>query len=222
MRQLVRVLTVAVTGTLALVGVASGTANASVSGSTANTSVSSSTASATVTSGTGTIYMIKSYIHHMAAHNIAMKPLDAQSTAIARTFTTTVYSATGGDADLRTFTGAVQYSGGTLVTNTVTGKQLELLALKYDLANGQIDYLVMNTGGTPIVGFDLAGTQQCTIDGNTQTYSASKLLVSAAAASAMDSVLDTDAFRAGDLMGSFTTTYTVRPDGSGSGVWRSI
>jgi hypothetical protein len=202
MRQLIRVL-IAVTGAVALVGVASGTANATVASSTTN---------ATVTGGTGTIFMLKSYIHHMAAHNISTKPLGAQSTSTAKTFTTTVYSATGGDADLRTFTGAVQYSGGTLVTNTVTGKQLELRGLKYDVANGQIDYLVMSTGGTPIAGFDLAGTQRWTINGNTQTYGAGKLLVSAAAASGMNSFLDTNAFHAGDVMGSFTTTYTVGQD----------
>jgi hypothetical protein len=209
MRQLVRVLTVAVTGALALVGVASGTTNATVGSGTTNATVAGSTTNATVTAGTGTIIMLKSYIHHMAAHNISTKPLGAQSTSAAKTVTTTVYRATGGDADLRTFTGAVQYSGGTLVTNTVTGKQLELLGLKYDMANGQIDYLLMRTGGTPIVGFDLAGTQRWTINGNTQTYSASKLLVSAAAASGMNSFLGTNAFHAGDVMGSFTTTYTV-------------
>jgi hypothetical protein len=207
MRQLARVLTVAVTGAVALVGVVDGTANATVASSSAN---------ATVTSGTGTIHMARSYIHHMAAHNIATRELNAQSTSTARTFTSTVYSAIGGDADLRTSTGAVQYSGGTLLTNTVTGKQLELQDIKYDVANGQIDYLVMVTGGTPIAAFDLAGCQQWTINGDTQTYSASKLLVSAAAASALDGYFDTNAFHAGDVMGSFTTTYTVGSDSSGS------
>jgi hypothetical protein len=200
MRQRIRVLTIVITAALALVGVASGTANAAAGG----------TAHRTVISGTGTIFMTKSYISHMAAHDIAMKPLGAQSTATAETFTTTVYSVTGGDADLRTRTGFVQYSGGTLVTNTVTGKQVELLDLKYDVASGQIDYIVVTTGGVPIVGMDLAGRQSRKVNRCTQTYSAGRLLVSAVAASELNSFLATDAFSAGDLLGSFATTYTVR------------
>ena len=103
----------------------------------------------------------------------------------------------------------MQYSGGTLVTNTVTGKHMDLLGLKFDVANGQIDYLVMTNGGIPVAGMDLAGAQCRSVRGHTQTYSASELLISAASASAMNSFLDTDAFRAGDPLGSFTTTYTV-------------
>jgi hypothetical protein len=200
MGQRVRVLAVAFAGALALVAGAGGTVSAAEVNSSSH---------GVVTGGTGTVFMTKSYIQHMADHNIAMAPLGAQSTSIEDTFTTTIYAVTGGDANLRRGTGTVQYSGGTLVTNTVTGKHMDLLGLKYDVANGQLDYLVMTNGGIPVTGMDLAGAQCRSIRGHTQTYSASELLISAASANAMNSVLDTDAVHAGDPLGSFTTTYTV-------------
>lgn len=192
---------VAAAGALAFAGVASGPANAAVAGD--------GTTNVTVTSGTGTMYMVKDYVRHMAAQDIKMAPIDPQSTAVAQTFTTTIYSATGGDADLSTFTGAVQYYGGTLVTNTVTGQQVVLNALKYDVADGYLYYTVTNYNNISIDAMYMGGTQSVTIKGDVQTYRASELLVSADMASQLDTVLSTNAFHAGDVMGSWETTFTV-------------
>ena len=201
-RRLVRALAVAVAGALAPVGIVIGTTSGTPASAT----------DSCVTSGTGTILMNKSYIHHMLSHKISITPLGWSSTDTTNTYTITNYSAVGGDADLRTATGAVQYSGGVLVMNTITGKKLVLLDIKFDVVNNKVVYTVTTTGGDPIPAFDLGGEEQRTVDGNTQKYSASKLLVSATAASAMNSYFDTNVFQAGDVMGpGFRTTYTVGP-----------
>jgi hypothetical protein len=206
-RYLVRGLAVAATGALALVGVVIGATNGG-----AATGTAASDTDSCVTGGTGTILMNKSYIHHMLSHHISITPLDWSSTSATNSYTITNYSATGGDADLSASTGVVQYNGGVLVMNTITGHKLVLLDIKYDLVNSQIVYSVVTLGGIQIPAFDLAGDEQRTIDGNTRTYSASKLLVSATAASAMDSYFGTNVFQAGDVMGpGFRTTYTVGP-----------
>src|SRR5215475_4378912 len=115
-RQLARALPVAVTGALALVGVTSGAASGADASAT----------SSCVTGGEGTILMSQSYINHMLSHNVSITPLGPSSTvsikkydsnSTTNKYTTTNYYAVGGNADLSTSTGVVQYSGGILVMN---------------------------------------------------------------------------------------------------------
>jgi hypothetical protein len=196
-RQITRALAVAVSGAVALVGLAIGTG--------------SGTAGATgtcVTGGTGTILMSKSYIHHMLSHHVSITPLGQSSTSSTNTYTITNYAATGGTADQLTGTGYVQYTGGILAMDTITGRKLVLLDIRYDATGSQIYYTV--TDGGPIPAFDLGGDVQRTVDGDTQTYTSTKLLMTAGAAAALDSYFETNAFQAGDEMGpGFQTTYTV-------------
>lgn len=189
-RQRAAVLTGAAIGALALVGVSAGIANAS-----------------TITSGTGTFTVADTYLSQLHSQDISGQATGAQSVTCDQTNTTVVYSATGGDANLNNSAGSVLYSGGITVKNRQNGKQVQFGNLRFDMFNGQID--ATPTSGSEVALLDVGGTVSGQVNGSTQTFSASKLVVDAAGATYLDTALGTTAFHAGDLIGSFTTTYTV-------------
>jgi hypothetical protein len=172
---------------------------------------------ASVTGGTGTVFMTKSYIADMAAGNILISPVNPLSVTSQNTFTTTVWELDGGDADLAQCTGTVHLDGGSLVTNTVTGQQMPLTDLRFDLATDSLDYtLTTPAGAMTIKALDLGGVQFGYVHGDEATYSASKLTVDPAAGAALDSALGTTAFTDTGSFGAFTTTFELsRPEGSG-------
>lgn len=197
-----RFLAVSATGALALVGFVNGAASAAVAPDSSTITISGS--------GTGTVYMTKAYIANMAAHNITMTAMNPISVTLQDTYTTTIWTTKSVNVGLNPLSGTVEFNGGTLVTNTVTGQQLLLTDIRFNATNHTIDYTVQTPAGAlTIHALDLAGTQSAGIKGSTLTYSSSELFVDPAAASALDSVLGTDAFLDTELFGGFTTSFTL-------------
>jgi hypothetical protein len=184
------VLPVAALSAVALTGLTTGTANAS-----------------TVSSGSVTLSVNASFLASLAAHGVGFLPSGYSSISYADGQVAVSYSATGGDADISTFSGTVSYSGAAYGFD-LKGKTVELGSLLFDLGDTQFDGESATSGGeVPLV--DLAGTQAGNINGTTETYTASGLTLDAAGAAYLDSALGTSAFVSGEDVGSFSATWAV-------------
>lgn len=223
-------LAVAAAGSLALFGVAVGTASASG----AETSASASATGSCVTGGTGTILMSGSYINYFLAKYITVHPASPawiqtlnkfDPTSPLTKYTNQTYNATGGDADLSATAGTVHYSGGIEIEHVVTGKRLLFPEMTFDATHNQVFYTlrdaVIGPDGTAVGGarlgtvlpvFNLGGPVQRTVHGNTVSYDSSALLMTATAANALNAYYGINAFHEGDDWGpGFHTTYTTGP-----------
>src|SRR5262249_13356896 len=222
-RRIVRVLPVAVAGSLALVGVSAGSASGTVS--TTGACVQART-------GTGTILMYQSYINHMLSHRISITAWGTTSTertnhydknSTNNRYTITNYATTGGDANLSATAGRVQFSGGIQILNVVTGRKLIFGDIAYDATNHQVDYTLFDAtvepNGVPVGGipigfvvpiFQMGAPEQVTADGSTVSYSSSQELLTPPAADAMNAYFGTNVFQPWDNFGpGFRTTYTT-------------
>jgi len=177
----------------------------------ATTEASAGSATATITSGTGTIFMTKTYINQMAAGNVQITAQTPISVTDEGSFTTTIWSTSGGDADFQHCTGEVDLHAGSLVQNTVTGAGVLLDDIRLDLATDSIHYTVHTPAGdVTIQGLKLAGVQGGYVHGDTVTYSASELLMTAVGAQDLNSVTGTSAFTAtAPVFGAFNTTFRL-------------
>ena len=168
-------------------------------------------ANAAVSGGTVTLTVSSTFISQLAHSGVALVPKNAASVTYNSTTgnVTITYTATGGDATLVNSAGTVTYSGGILGFSCDGGiHTVSLSGLQFDLTAAQFDGATSTSGETPLV--DLAGNQFGLINADgSQTYSSSDLVVDAAGAALLDSALHTNAFTAGQDVGSFTTTWTV-------------
>ena len=183
-------LPVAALSALALTGVMAGTANAT-----------------TVSSGSVTLSVNASFLEALAGHGVAFVPNGYSSISYANGQVAVTYAATGGDANIGTFSGTISYSGG-ICGFDLKGKSVELGTLLFDLGDTQFDGQSSTSGGeVPLV--DLAGTQAGNISGSTETYTASDLTLDAAGAAYLNSALGTSAFASGQDVGSFSATWAI-------------
>ena len=168
-------LPVALVSAVALTGLLTGTADA-----------------ATVSGGSVTLSVNASFLETLAAHGVGFLPKGFSSISDAGGQEAVTFAATGGDADLNTFSGTVSYSGAVYGFD-LDGRYTAFGSLLFDLGDTQFDGETPTSGGElPLV--DLAGTQAGNIDGTTETYSASDLTLDAAGAAYLDSALGTQAF----------------------------
>lgn len=182
-------LPVAALSAVALTGIVAGTANA-----------------AAVTSGSVTLSINTSFLKALAQHGVQVHPHGASSITNASGQFSVTFAATGGDANISTFSGTIETSGSLCIRDVKTGKGVNLSALLFDLTDTQWDgQPSAAVGEQPLV--DLAGTQAGNINGTTQTYTASDLTLDAAGAAYLDDALHTSAFVAGTDVGSFTATW---------------
>lgn len=180
-----------------------------VAGAVALAVTTATTANAvTITSGTGTLTVNQSYLLTLAKQDVIAVPTQAQSVTYSSTTqtVTVVYSANGGDADVTSLSGEVDYSGGLTFFNAENGKHVSLSGLNFQLFFDQFDGTA--TDGTNVSVLDTIGNRTATVSGTTQTFSASDLAIDSAGASYLNTTLGTSAFHAGDQVGSFTTSYT--------------
>jgi hypothetical protein len=162
----------------------------------------------TIASGTGTLTVNQSYLLNLAKQGVIAVPTQAQSVTYNSTSqtVTVVYTANGGDADVNSFSGEVDYNGGLTFLNAENGKHVCLNGLNFQLFFDQFDGTA--TDGTNVSVLDTAGHRTASVSGSTQTFSASDLAIDSAGASYLNTALGTGAFHAGDQVGSFTTSYT--------------
>lgn len=164
----------------------------------------------TITSGTGTLTVNQSYLLGLAKQGIIVVPTHTQTLTYDATAKTVAvgYAATGGDADVNSFSGEVDYTGGLTFLNAANGKHVSLNDL---FVNIQTDVVsgIESDGVTVADVLDAAGTHVATISGTTQNLSASDLEIDPSGAAFLDSALGTTAFHGGDAVGSFATSYVV-------------
>jgi hypothetical protein len=162
----------------------------------------------TITSGTGTLTVNQSYLLNLAKQGVIAVPTQAQSVTYSSSAqtVTVVYTATGGDADVSSFSGEVDYSGGLTFFNGETGKHVSLSALNFQLIFDSFGGTASD-GSMPTV-LDAAGHHVATVSGSTQTFAASDLEIDSAGATYLNGVLGTSAFHGGDQVGTFATSYT--------------
>lgn len=162
-----------------------------------------------ITGGTVTLTVNASFIAQLAKSGVVLLPTDYASLTYntsAQTVAIT-YDATGGDANLTEFAGSVDYSGGVLGFS-LNGHAVDLNTLSFDLGNAQFDGATSTSDGdVPLV--DLSGSLAGNINGVTQTFFSTDLVVDPAGAALLDSALHTTAFYGGQDVGSFTTTWTT-------------
>lgn len=173
--------------TAALVVVGAGAANADVSG------------------GTVTLTVNDSYLAQLAEAGVVLVPESAAAVTAAGGTVSVAFTATGGLGDLANFAGAVNLSGSVLALS-LRGKVVTLADLNLNLNSGSIDGVTASGTDTPL--FDLAGTQDATINGSDEQYQASELTIDPAGADLLDSALGTHVFTAGQVIGSFSGDWT--------------
>lgn len=182
-------LPVAALSAVALTGIVAGTAHA-----------------AAVTSGSVTLSINTTFLQSLAKHGVSVSPHQATSVTKANGQVSVTFAATGGDANISTFSGTIATSGSLCIRDVKTGRGVNLSSLLFDLTDAQWDgQPSVAVGEQPLV--DLAGTQSGNINGTTQTYVATDLTLDAAGAAYLDSALHTSAFVAGTDIGSFSATW---------------
>lgn len=163
---------------------------------------------ATVASGTTTVTVPRSFVQQAAGSGItattnspATEAYDGTSRTVAVTF-----PVTGGNANVTTLTGSLTHGGSLTVRDVCTRKKITLTGLTWSVRSDTVSALEPD-GVTSVVLFDLGGTVQISA-GSPQSYSASQATIDPAGASYLDSALGTTFFAAGQVVGSFATSYT--------------
>lgn len=175
---------------LALTGIAAGTANA-----------------AAVTSGSVTLNVNTSFLAALAHYGVGLKPAGYSSLSGTSSQVSVTFAATGGDANVNTFSGTISTSGSICAFDVRTHKSTQITNLLFDLLDTQFDGQTATSGGVQEPLVDLAGTQSGTITGTTETYSASDLTLDAVGAADLNAALGTTAFVSGEDVGSFSATW---------------
>jgi hypothetical protein len=163
---------------------------------------------ATDTGGTVQHVIPLSRVDQLTAEGITVTavPSSIQSISTSDQTATLTFTVTGGNGDVRTMTGSVDMSG-SLIISTSAGAQVTLDNLKLNLKSGEFTATPAGTR-TPVPLLDAQGVTSTT-HGHSQTYDASEMAVDPAAASYLDSALNTTAFAAGQNDGSLTANWTI-------------
>jgi hypothetical protein len=160
------------------------------------------------TSGTVTVTVPLSYIAQLAKAGVVAFPVPLSELSVdksAQTVTIT-FTVTGGNGDVSVFFGQVNLSGTIVIVND-QGTQVTLGSLDLNLANGVIEGTPAGSS-TPVPLLDLNGNVGFSVNGTSETYSASELDVDPAGAAYLNSALHSSAFVAGQNVGSLAASWT--------------
>jgi hypothetical protein len=161
----------------------------------------------TDTGGTVAVTLPLSYIEQLAKAGVVSFPVPLSEASVntsAQTVTVT-FPVTGGDGDSRTFFGQVDL-GGKLEVVSAKGKVVCLGDLDLNLANGDIEGTPAGSS-TPVPLLDWAGNITYGTGTTVQTLDISELTVDPAGATYLDNALRTNAFTAGQNVGSLTSSW---------------
>jgi hypothetical protein len=162
----------------------------------------------TDTSGTASITVPQSYIHQLDEAGVTGHVVSPASTSVDTTNNTTTASfpVTGGNADVSIFYGTLNLGGKVSLEDrhgTVT-----LNSLQFDLSSGTIT-ATPDGSSTPVTLLDIAGQVTTSQSGTSQNYRSTQLKIDPAGAAYLDSALATNAFVAGQNVGSFAASWTA-------------
>jgi hypothetical protein len=169
-------------------------------------------AATSIVSGTGTftvpITPPTSFTSQSARAGIAVYfAVPASEVTFDGTTATFTYTVTGGDAQVSDLSGSVAYGSSLEFSDIKTGKSVTFSSLRLDMSNAQFDG-TSSVNGSPQPIFDTTGNVVTSQTQAAQTYSADSLQIDATAASYLNTVLKTRFFKAGQVVGSFSTSYT--------------
>ena len=168
--------------------------------------VATSAQAADTVSGSVTLNVNASFLLQLAQHGIGFVPQDYTTLSYASGAVSVTYPETAGDAEISTYSGTESYSGAILGFDLESGQTVDLNTLIFDLG-GTTFYGESSSSGGEVPLLDLAGAQNGYVDGTSETYSATGLVLDPAGADYLDSALHTTAFVAGTSVGSFTAAW---------------
>ncbi|MBR7836487.1 hypothetical protein KDL01_24630 [Actinospica durhamensis] len=168
--------------------------------------VATSAQAAETVSGSVTLTVNASFLLQLAQHGIGFVPQDYTTLSYANGAASVTYAETAGDAEISTYSGTESYSGAILGFDLKTGQTVDLNTLIFDLG-GTTFYGESSSSGGEVPLLDLAGAQNGYLNGTSETYSATQLVLDPAGADYLNSALHTTAFVAGTAVGSFTAVW---------------
>jgi hypothetical protein len=193
--------------------------SATVSAVDADAAIAGALKAPAIVGGTATIFMTRSYIANMFAHDIVIAPVNPWEHSTQEVNTTTTWLVRGGDLDLRTGAGSLYFDGSTIVTNVVSGQSLVLWDITFNLANHSIDYTWRTPDGDVLLhGLELPGDGSGQVIGTNGSYIVKELFMSRENGAAMNDLLGTKAFEDESVFGGFAAQFKLKEAASTDGV----
>ncbi|MER7671779.1 hypothetical protein ABTY61_25425 [Kitasatospora sp. NPDC096128] len=178
-----------------------------ITGSISAAAADGTVATTTAPTGSAVITVDQQFLANTALNGIVVVPLPSATVDDTDSGLTATLPVTGGIANIRAFSGHVQFGGGLLFVNLDNGKNVAFKQLDFGVRAWNISGVPV--GGTaPVALLDPRGFTQRGVTGTTQTLSATSLQVDAAGAQYLDTALGTTVFTGGQSVGSLALSYT--------------
>jgi hypothetical protein len=162
------------------------------------------------TGGTASIAINHATVTGLARDGIVLLPRAPGGASAGRNREIVALTVSGGDGNYVDTAGSVDLAGGLVFTDAATGRSVTVSSLAFSYDAGTIGgvagtrHVALVSVGGALSGSSNAGPPA------TQTFTASELLVTASGARYLNSQLHTSYFKAGQQVGSFTTTYETQ------------
>jgi hypothetical protein len=163
------------------------------------------------TGGTFSIGIPKGHVASLAKAGIVVLPTGPGTAAVVNSGERITLQVTGGNANFIGTSGTLHLAGGIELIDGATGKSVTLTALSFSYDTAEIGVRAGGHGlGLGVIGGSETGTQD-PVSGTptSQTFTASSISLTAAAARYLDRVLHTKYFKAQTDLGSVATTYDI-------------
>jgi hypothetical protein len=169
------------------------------------------------TSGTVQLTIPLSYVAQLAKAGVIGLPVPLSELSInkANQTATITWKVTGGDADVSVFSGAADLSGSFYYANVKPIRVVHLKSLQADIEDSEL-VATPKGSSTQVPLLDFSGDINFSFTPSTtnpnatiDTYSSDDVVVDPAGAAYLDSKLDTNAFTAGQTVGTLSATWTV-------------
>lgn len=161
-----------------------------------------------IAGGTGTVTFLKSsFTTPLRLAGIGVDFAGETSLVHNSTDKTVTFPVSGGDGEVTTLSGNVNFGGSIEFENWYNGKDVVLSSLTYDLFNSQFDG-TSSVDGTQQPLFDPSGDITTTESGTAETFNTTDITLDPAGAAYLNWALRTTVFTAGESIGSFSTAYS--------------
>jgi hypothetical protein len=160
------------------------------------------------TGGTAAISTPRAIVVGLAKSTIIMLPGNPASSSYAKGADTVTLPVTGGNGEVGNLFGTVNFGGSLIIINAKAGKTVTITSLKLNFFNGALTG-VLPGGTTQTALAYVGGNMSTSSDPATETFSCDELNLSAKAAKALNTDLNTTVFIRGTNIGAFTTTFDV-------------
>jgi hypothetical protein len=163
------------------------------------------------TGGTATISVPRAIVVGLAKSTIITLAGSPVSSSYANGFNTYTLPVTGGNGEVGNLFGTVNFGGSLFFVNSKAGKTVKITGLKLNFFTGALTGIL--PGGTTQTALAFVGGNMSTSSDPgppaTETFSCDELHLSAKAAKALNTDLNTTVFIRGTNIGAFSTTFDV-------------